>query len=323
MGAADEGRSQHALDEVLQPASLVDPVVGLGPDAELLDVVEVDGRRAARFIRHGLDVLHGLVGRREGQSIAQGFGDGEQVQAAAVLLGGVEAVELVPLAAGAEEMVVVHHDVADAGIGQGRHHGGFPHPLGEPGALGTLQEILLQPVRHGGQLAHAVPVGDHRQHRLHVAGAEEFHLAPVRHFAQQPHVLRLVGHEPFQQPAGGMQGEAEVRIFVHGFQEGLVAAPVGILHDFREVADGLVGVDAEEEGDGFGHGGMGNGEWGMGNGEWGMGNGGLNHHSPLTDHPHATIRAASRRPLPYRHRPGRADDPGSRGRGRRGFRTGA
>jgi hypothetical protein len=27
---------------------------------------------------------------------------------------------------------------------------------------------------------------------------------------------------------------------------------VGVFHDFREVADGLVGVDAEEEGDGFG-----------------------------------------------------------------------
>jgi hypothetical protein len=50
-----------------------------------------------------------------------------------------------------------------------------------------------------------------------------------------------------------MQGEAEVRVFEDGFQERLVAALVGILHDFREVADGLVGVDAEKEGNGSTH----------------------------------------------------------------------
>jgi hypothetical protein len=281
VGAADDFRGQHALDEVLEPAPLIDPVVGLGPDAELLDVVEVDGGGSvgnrAGLIGHGLDVGHCLGGRGEGQAVAQGLGNGEQVQAAAVLLGGVEAVELVPLAAGAEKVVVVHHHVADAGIGQGRHHGGFPHSLSEPGALGTLQEVLLQTVGHGGQLAHAVPVGNHRQHRFHVAGAEEFHLAPLGHLAQQGHVIRVMGHQPFQQPAGRMQGETEIRVFVDGFQERLVATLVGVFHDFREVADGLVSVDAEEEGNGFGHGyliqGKGQGARGKGQGARGKGQG--------------------------------------------------
>ena len=41
--------------------------------------------------------------------------------------------------------------------------------------------------------------------------------------------------------------EAEVGVSVQGFEEGFVAALVGILDDFGEVADGLVGMDAEQQ----------------------------------------------------------------------------
>jgi hypothetical protein len=63
----------------------------------------------------------------------------------------------------------------------------------------------------------------------------------------------MVREQPFQQPAGGMQRETEFRIAVDGFQERLVTTLMGVFHNFREVADRLVGVDAEEEGYGFAH----------------------------------------------------------------------
>jgi hypothetical protein len=50
-----------------------------------------------------------------------------------------------------------------------------------------------------------------------------------------------------------MRGEAEVRVGVEGFEEGLVAAQVRILDHFREIAHRLVGVDAEEQGYCVGH----------------------------------------------------------------------
>jgi hypothetical protein len=131
---ADQRRGQHALDELLQPAARVDPVVGFRPDAELLDVVEIHGGALA-LAGQLFQVGDGLCGGRERQAVAQLLGDREEVDVAAVLLGGVETVELVGLLAGAEEVVVVHRHVFHAAVGQRRHHGRDVHPLGQPGAL--------------------------------------------------------------------------------------------------------------------------------------------------------------------------------------------
>ena len=51
-----------------------------------------------------------------------------------------------------------------------------------------------------------------------------------------------------------MGGEAEVGVGVQGFEEGLVAAQVGVGDHFREVAHRLVGMDAEEQVYSLGHG---------------------------------------------------------------------
>ena len=250
----DQRRSQHALDEARQPALLVDPVVGLGPDAELLDVVEIDGGAMA-FARQVLQPGHGAFRRREGQPVARLFRDREQVEPAAILLGGEMAVEPPRRLAGAEEVIVVHRHVFDAGVGQRRHDGRFPDALGEPGALGPLAEQALDLVGKRVDLADAVAMRDRGEHRLAIAGAEPFDLTAPGHRRQPRHVLGIARHQPVEQPAGEMHGEAERRIALGRLQKHAVAADVRFLHDRVEIADRLVGMHAEEQGNGLGHGG--------------------------------------------------------------------
>ena len=246
---ADQGRGQHALDELRQPAFLEHPFVGLGPDAEFFDVVEVD-RRAASLTGEVFQPGHGLVGGREGQPVARTFRNREQVEAAAVLVGGEKAVEAVLAFAGAEEVVVVHRHVADAGGDQRGHHRGLPDPFGEPGAGRAHAEAALDLVGERGDLRHPVAVRDRRQHGFAVAGAEPLDLAATGHCRQARHVFRKALEQHIQQPAGKMYAEAELRIAFHDAEEHAVAADMGVIDDGGKVADGLVGVNPEQEADG-------------------------------------------------------------------------
>ena len=134
-GGADFRAGQHTLDQRLQPATVVNPVVGFRPDAEFLDVVEINGRRLA-LIGEIFEMADDFMRRREGQAITQGFGNREKVEPGAVFFGAEVAIECCGGLAGTEEMVVVDGDVLDAGFGQRRHHGRLPDPLGEPRAAG-------------------------------------------------------------------------------------------------------------------------------------------------------------------------------------------
>ena len=231
---------------------MVDPVVGLRPDAELFDVVEIDGGGVA-LVGQVFQVADDLVRRREGQAVAQGFGDREEVEPGAILLGAEEAVQFVSGFAGAEEMVVVDGHVGDAGFGQRRHHGRFPDALGEPGAgrcdAGPRGQFVVQRA----QLADPVAVGNGGEHRFGVTGTEQLDLAARDHFGEQRHVSRMAFAQPVEQPARKMGGEAEVRVGVKRFDERLVTALVRVLDHFREIAHRLVGVDAEEQGYELGH----------------------------------------------------------------------
>ncbi len=249
---ADFRAGQHAFDQRFQPAAVVDPVVGLRPDAEFLDVVEVDGGRLA-LLRQAFEVSDHLVRRREGQAVAQGFRDREEVEPGAVFLSREIALQFVGALAGAEEVVVVNGHVADAGDGQRRDNRGFPDPLGQPGAgradAGTRGQLVVQrcdwPMRSR--------MRDRGQHRLGIAGAEQLDLATADHFGQEFHVGRVAFAQPVEQPAGEVRGETEIRVGVQRFEEGLVATLLGVLDHFREIADRLVGMHTEEEGDGLGH----------------------------------------------------------------------
>ncbi|OIQ79887.1 hypothetical protein GALL_383690 [mine drainage metagenome] len=157
------------------------------------------------------------------------------------------------LLAGAQKVVVIHGHIFDAGIAQRRNHGGFPHPFGQPGSPWVLPQLLVEV---GGQLVdlpHPVPGRYRRQHRLGITGTEQFGLAAPDHFLQQLHVLRIMLEHVIEQPAADVDGKAEIRIAVHRLQKRAVAAEVGVIEHMGEVADRLVGMNAEEECNGFRH----------------------------------------------------------------------
>ena len=65
---ADLVRSEHRLDEILEPALAVDPIPGLGPDAEFLDVIEVH-RRCVPLIGQRFQIVNRVRCRGKRESV--------------------------------------------------------------------------------------------------------------------------------------------------------------------------------------------------------------------------------------------------------------
>ncbi len=168
----DDVGIEHAFDEVAQPAALVDPFVGFRPDAEFLDIIEINRRRLLAVISQTFKVAHHLLRRREWQAITQSLGNREKVDLTAIFLGGVIAIEHTLVLAGTHEMVIVYRHVADAGIRQRRHNRGFPHPLCKPCAERQFAQRILQAGRKTGNLPDTVTRRYRGQHRFGKAGAE-------------------------------------------------------------------------------------------------------------------------------------------------------
>ena len=199
------------------------------------------------------DVTHRLLRGRKRQTVAQRLRNGKQVEPAPILLGAEIAGELLGPAAGAEEVVVVHRDVADAGVGERGHHRGFPHPLRQPRAPGARTQFPVQLLRQDLDLADAVAIGNDRQHRLGVARAEQFHLAARHHLPQQRHVFGEFFEQVVQQPTGKMGGKPEFGKAVQGVEEGPVAAAMRVLQHFGKIAHRLVGMHAQQQCDLIAH----------------------------------------------------------------------
>ena len=195
---------------------------------------------------------HGLVRGREGQTVTRGFGNREQVKALTVFFCGVETIELRGLFASAQKVVIVDRNVADTGVHQRGHHGGFPDPLGEPRAGRAHAEVLFDLVGQCGDLRYPVAVRDGGQHRLAIAGTKPFNLAAFGHAFQQRHVFGKSLQQIVEQPAGEMHAETKRRVAFHDTQKHAVAAGVGIVDDSGEVANRLVGMHTKEERDGHG-----------------------------------------------------------------------
>ncbi len=197
----DRRRGEHAFDELLQPLLFINPLVGLRPDAQFFDVVEVDRCRRTLFGGQRFEVMDrfGCGGKRN--AIAQRFRDREQVESAAAFLRREKTGQFPDPPARAQEVIVVDRDVANAGIGERGCHGRLPDPFREPGAARSPAERSLQAARQGGKLRTAVAFRDRCQHRLCVAAAEHFDLAAHHHLAQFCHVVGKSPEQIVEQPS--------------------------------------------------------------------------------------------------------------------------
>ena len=114
----DRRGGDHAFDELLEPLFLVNPDVGFRPDAQLLDVVEIDCGRGAVLGRQRFQVLDrlGCGGKRD--PVAQRLRNRKQVETAAAFFRREIAGQLLAALSRAEKVIVVHGDVTDGAVGQ-------------------------------------------------------------------------------------------------------------------------------------------------------------------------------------------------------------
>ncbi len=243
---AHRGTRQHRLDKVLQPAPSVDPIMGLGPDAEFLEIVEMHGG-AESLERLRFEPVQRLGRGRERKPVAQRLGNREDIQAHAAFLGGEMPVQAPRWLPGAQEMIVVDHHVAHAGTGQCRHHARFPDAFGEPGARRAQAEAALEAQVHRLELRGPVPLGDRGKHRLAVAGTEQLQLARRHHAGDGLDHVGVAFAQVAQQPARQMQRKPEGRIAGHGLEKRAIAAFDRFIDDAGEIADGLVRMHPEQQ----------------------------------------------------------------------------
>ena len=154
------GRLQalHRLEEVVQPAGAVDPILRPWPPAELLPVVR-EHREPMALSAELFEVGRGFFRRAEGDQVAEPLVDREQPDALAVGFRMVWAVQLVVTKAAGQEMTVIDERVFDAGR---REIGGqfrLPHALGEPQPGRLDAEAALQVFAHPPDLLEPIGAG--------------------------------------------------------------------------------------------------------------------------------------------------------------------
>src|SRR3954447_23112278 len=99
---------------MVQPASVVDPLLRPGPAAELFPIVSQHSQPVSRAPE--LSQIRGRLFRRaEGNQIAKALIDREQCYPFAVAFGPERRVQLLVAESGSEEMPVVHERIAHAG----------------------------------------------------------------------------------------------------------------------------------------------------------------------------------------------------------------
>ncbi len=144
-------------------------------------------------------------------------------------------------------MVIVDRHVLDACIAQRRHHGRFPHAFGQPRALRTLAQLLVQVIGKFVDLADPVSRRNRSQHGFGISSAEEFRLPALDHILEQLHVLRVMLEHVVEQPAAQVNCEMKIRVAMQHLQKGAIAPEMCIVEDVREIADRLVRMDPKQQ----------------------------------------------------------------------------
>ena len=222
---------------------------GRGPRAELLAVVAHHPDPAAVLGGVVAQVADDVVDVTERDPVAQPLLGPEDAQEVALVLGGVRAPEVLLGDRRGPEVGVVEDRPAVAGRHERRRHVRLPDALGQPRSLRSTTEGALQLVGHAPQLADPVALGQGGEDRLVVAAPEDLHLAPVGERAQPGQELRALGREPLQQRAGVVQRQANPGMALERLDHREVGLLVDLGEDPPEVADRLMVMQGQRQGD--------------------------------------------------------------------------
>ena len=206
------------VEEPLEPAVLVDVLLGSGPGAELLSVVAEadDGRGDA--VGNLAEIADRLLRLGEGDRVTELLAAGKNLQQPAFILGEVIAVKLLVAEAGTFEVMVVEDGVFDSRAGDVGGEVLLPDALGHPHAADLGAEELLQVARVRRDLADAVEGGNSRQDRLVEGPADDLDLAAFGECPQGIDIFAVSVDQPFQQAAGDVKRNGDLSILLQGFR---------------------------------------------------------------------------------------------------------
>src|SRR5580698_272382 len=225
------------VEKSLEPAVLVNVLFGLRPGAELLAVVAETDDWRGKALGNLAEIANRLMRFGKRNRIAQLFTAGENLEQTSLVLGEVIAVKLLVPQTGAPEMMVVKDRIFDPRARDVRSEILLPNAFGHPHAANFGPEKLLQIARVGRDLADAVMGRNSRQDRLVKRPADDLELAALGQGAERVDVLAVRVNQPFQQAAGNVQRNGDVRIILDDFQKGSIAVAIGVFENALEIAD--------------------------------------------------------------------------------------
>ncbi len=146
-------------------------------------------------------------------------------------------------------MSVVQHDVPDAGFRQGPHQVRPPDAFGQPRALRAHSKMLLKIIAEPRELRGFVGIGNGGKDGFEKSSAHQLHLTARRQLFDLLEKLGMALFNPLQQAAGKMQPHADARMAKERPDKRAVSLLVSFFENVIEVADGLMRVDHQRQGD--------------------------------------------------------------------------
>ena len=218
-----------------------------GPHAKLLTVVTANGDCVRNFVREVAQERDAGIRLFPGNRVAQPFGDWENRQQLPFVFREVMPEEFFWRQPRVAKVRIIEHRELDPCCRDIGGEGLFPNPLRHPHATHRFAEQCFQIIRVKPHLPDSVSRWNARQDRLIKRTAKNLDLPAVTHFSQRVDVLRMRGHEPFQQAAGVVDRHLNVGILAQHFEERRVAVAIGLFKDTLEVADWLMIMKDERE----------------------------------------------------------------------------
>src|SRR5712692_6879419 len=242
-GALALQRVEHALEI----AFVVDPLIGVRPQAELLPVVGVGDRDLTSPFAEPCEKADEVLRDAERNQIAEIFADREDRQRVAFFFR-----QVIPRQAARGEPCVHEMRVVQDRVPQPRRDELFrqqplPGALGEPEPPRGCAETAVQPAREQRDLAYRVTVRDDREDRLVETAAEDLDLVSHDELREPVEERWLLLLEPLQQWPRVVQRQPDVRVPLQEIEEWPVAALVRLAEDMGEVSHRLVVVNAQQQ----------------------------------------------------------------------------